>query len=193
MAAEIEIKFRVKDRTKLEARIAELGGHLRTPRTFESNTLYDTPERTLRGRTEILRIREYGGHWTLTHKRLPDVVDESARYKHRVETETEIADGEALAEVFTHLGFGPVFRYEKYRTEWELAGGHIVVDETPIGVWAELEGDPAWIERMTQGLGVREELTTTLSYGALFAEWKDHTGSEAENLTFQEVRELAVQ
>jgi adenylate cyclase class 2 len=191
MAAEIEIKFRVQDVAKLEARLAEIGAHLQTGRTFESNTLYDTPERTLRGRTEILRIREYGGRWTLTHKRLPDVVDPDARYKHRIETETSLADGNALAEVFTHLGFGPVFRYEKYRTEWELGGGHIVVDETPIGVWAELEGDPAWIDRLTRDLPVADELTTTLSYGALFAEWKDHTGSEAENLTFEEVRELA--
>lgn len=191
MAAEIEIKFRVEDMAGLTERIVELGGHLRTARTFESNTLYDTPERTLRGRTEILRIRQYGSKWVLTHKRLPDVPEPDARYKHRVETETEVTDGEALAEVFTHLGFGPVFRYEKFRTEWELTGGHVVVDETPIGVWAELEGEPAWIDHMKADLGVREELTTTLSYGALFAEWKDHTGSEAENLTFDEVRELA--
>jgi adenylate cyclase class 2 len=44
---------------------------LRTPRSFESNVLYDTPDRQMRARTEILRIRSYAGRWTLTHKRLP--------------------------------------------------------------------------------------------------------------------------
>lgn len=191
MAAEIELKFRVHDPARLRSRIEQLACRPVSERTFESNTLYDTPDRKLRARTELLRIREYGPRWTLTHKRLPDVVEHAARYKHRVETETEVADGNALAEVFTHLGFAPVFRYEKYRAEWECDGGHIVLDETPIGVYAELEGRPDWIDRMMERLGVPEEDTTTLSYGALFLDWKQRTGSPAENLTFNEVQALA--
>lgn len=134
-------------------------------------------------------MRQYGDRWTLTHKRLPDFVENNARYKTRVETETGVEDGEALAEVFTRLGFGPVFRYEKFRTEWDAEGGHLVLDETPIGVYAELEGSPEWIERMIEKLGIDTDSCSTASYGALFLDWKQRTGSPAENLTFDEVKE----
>jgi len=106
------------------------------------------------------------------------------RYKTRIETESVVEDGNALAEIFVQLGYGPVFRYEKFRTEWELDEGHLVLDETPIGVWAELEGPPAWIDTMLEKLCIAPELRTTESYGRLFLRWKEETGSPAENLTF---------
>ena len=71
MAIETEIKFRVDDLAALARRLEAIGFRLETPRSFESNVLYDTPDRQLRARTEILRIRNYAGRWTLTHKRLP--------------------------------------------------------------------------------------------------------------------------
>ena len=193
MAAEIELKFAVPDPEALRTRIRALGCCVVSERTFESNTLYDTPDRLLRGRTELLRIRQYGEKWILTHKRLPDVPNANPRFKTRVETETEIADGEAMAEVFTRLGYGPVFRYEKYRAEWMCGDGHLVLDETPIGVYAELEGRPEWIDSMLTKLEVPVASCSTLSYGALFLQWKERTGSTAKNLTFDEVRELTPQ
>jgi len=186
-AAEIELKFPVADADAFRRTAERAGFSLVTPRTFESNTLYDTPDRTLRQRTELLRLRQYGPRWTMTHKRLPVNNDPAAKYKTRVETETSVEDGEALAEVFVRLGYGPVFRYEKFRTEWEADSGHLVLDETPIGVWAELEGPPAWIDAMVDKLGVDAATCSTASYGALFLAWKQETGSPAENLTFDEV------
>jgi adenylate cyclase class 2 len=189
--AEIELKFPVEDAERFRTKVFSAGFHLLTPKTFESNTLFDTPDRTLRGRTELLRIREYGNRCTLTHKQLPDPADAAAsRFKTRIETETTVDDGDALAHVFTQLGFGPVFRYEKYRTEWESDGGHLVLDETPIGVWAELEGKPDWIDATLRRLGVDENRCSTQSYGALFLEWKQKTGNPAANLTFDEVGAL---
>ena len=72
MAIETEIKFRVASVGELVMRLRETGFRLDTPRAFESNVLYDTPDRKMRARTEILRIRSYAGRWTVTHKRLPD-------------------------------------------------------------------------------------------------------------------------
>ena len=37
-----------------------LGFKLVTERTFESNVLYDSPDRQLRSRRQILRLRHYG-------------------------------------------------------------------------------------------------------------------------------------
>ncbi|MFP5204105.1 MAG: class IV adenylate cyclase [Acidobacteriota bacterium] len=184
MPVETEIKFRIDDLEALEKRLEAAGFHLETPRTFESNVLYDTPDRQMRGRTEILRIRNYGGRWTLTHKRLPASGPGEGVHKHRIETETEVADGNALAEVFLALGLAPAFRYEKWRAEWSDGEGHCVVDETPIGNYAELEGAPAWIDRAAAHLGVERSQYVTWSYGRLFEQWCQERGCKAQDLTF---------
>lgn len=190
--AEIELKLPVPDPVALESRLLEHGFHIHTPRTFEHNTLYDTPSRDLRARTEILRVRRYGDTWTVTHKRLadPSAAVESPRYKVRIETETTVADGPTLAEIFEHLGYVPSFVYEKYRTEWSHPAepsAHFVIDETPIGTYAELEGPPEWIDRTLAELSIDPATCLTDSYGKLFLDWKERTGGSAENLTFSEI------
>jgi adenylate cyclase, class 2 len=187
MAIETEIKFRVADIEALTLRLQAAGFHLETARSFESNTLYDTADRQMRARTEILRIRSYAGRWTLTHKRLPGNSPAEDRHKHRVEIETEVADGDALAEVFRSLGLVAAFRYEKWRTERQESDGHCVIDETPIGDFAELEGSPEWIDRIAAQLGVSQSDYLTLSYGRLFDLWREQHQVPVEHLTFDAV------
>jgi adenylate cyclase class 2 len=199
MPVETEIKFRLDeladshDRTgatglaTLTRRLQAAGFTLETPRAFESNVLYDTPDRQMRSRTEILRIRNYAGRWTLTHKRLPDEGPGEDTHKHRIETETEISDGEALADVFLSLGLIPAFRYEKWRTEWRSGEGHCVVDETPIGNFAELEGPASWIDEAAARLAIDPSQYITLSYGRLFDQWREQHNSAAQDLTFAAV------
>jgi adenylate cyclase class 2 len=185
--AEIELKFPVSDPQAFSRKVEALGFHLETARTFEHNTLYDTPDRSLRTLRQILRLRTYGSRCTLTHKRQPESPGADTRYKTRIETETAVDDCAALAEIFHQLGYEPAFHYEKYRTEWSSAetAGHLVLDETPIGTWAELEGEPVWIDAMMERLGVAMEDSTTASYGRLFTSWKEDTGSPAEHMTFE--------
>ena len=185
MAIETEIKFEVADLSVLAERLQTAGFKLHTPRSFESNVLYDTPTRQMRARTEILRIRSYAGRWTVTHKRLPDDRPGEDSHKHRVETETEVADGNTLADIFLSLGLVAAFRYEKWRTEWQDGEGHCVVDETPIGNYAELEGPAEWIDRTALKLAVRPQDYITLSYGRLFDQWREQHASTAADLTFQ--------
>ena len=195
-AAEIELKFPVTDPQALQTHLPQLGFHLVTPRTYEHNTLFDTPTRDLRARREVLRIRQYGSLCTVTHKRLPDqqAPVDTTRYKIRIETETIVAEREALAEIFRQLGYVPVFIYEKYRTEWSHAigpnsdtTGHLLIDETPIGNYVELEGPTDWIDRTLAELNVDPATSLTDSYGKLFLDWKQRTGSPAEHLTFAEI------
>jgi adenylate cyclase class 2 len=189
MPIETEIKFRVEDVPGLTRRLQTAGFTLQTPRSFESNVLYDTPSRAMRARTEILRIRSYAGRWTVTHKRLPDVGPGEDRHKHRIETETEVSDGKAMAEVFLSLGLVTAFRYEKWRTEWRKGEGHCVVDETPIGDYAELEGSAEWIDRAAEQLGIGPADYSTLSYGRLFELWREEHHSTAQDLTFAAISE----
>lgn len=183
-SVEIEVKFRVTDAAALARRLATLGFEQVTPRTFERNVLFDTSERSLRAQQSILRVRQYGQRWVVTHKCLPPDHDPAAPHKHRVETETAVEDGEAMMSIFEQLGYKPVFTYEKWRTEYAEAGGHCVLDETPIGIFAELEGPGHWIDATGQRLGIAPAEFMTLSYGRLFEAWRAETGSTAENLTF---------
>jgi adenylate cyclase class 2 len=193
-AAEIELKFPVADPQALEARLPNLGFHLVTPRTYEHNILFDTPARDLRAKRQILRLRDYGGLHTLTHKRIDDSASaDTSRYKIRIETETTVSDPQALAEVFAQLGYRPAFIYDKYRTEFSILDAatnstpHLVLDETPIGTYAELEGPTDWIDRTLTQLDVDPTTCITDSYGKLFLDWKQRTGSPAEHLTFADV------
>ena len=188
-AMETEVKIRVKDHEAFEQKLPGLGFTRVTARTMERNTLYDTPERSLRSSRQILRLRQYGSKWVVTHKSVPTGISESGRHKNRVETETLVEDGPALGTVFEALGFVPVFVYEKWRTEWADNEGHCVVDETPLGIYAELEGPSAWIDATAQKLGITESDFITLSYGRIFENWRDKSGCEATNFTFAEIPE----
>jgi adenylate cyclase class 2 len=187
-SAEIELKFPYSDPAALQALLPQLGFRLDTPRTFEHNTLYDTPARDLRTKKQLLRVRQYGDLCTVTHKRQPDqAAIDTTRYKIRIETETTVADGPALSEIFQQLGYAPVFTYEKFRSEWSHTtehSAHLVIDETPIGNYVELEGPPEWIDRTLDALKIDSSTCLTDSYGKLFLDWKQRTGSDAEDLTF---------
>jgi adenylate cyclase class 2 len=196
-SAEIELKFPISDLVHLQAVLPALGFVLDTPRTFEQNTLYDTPERSLRESRQLLRIRRYGDLWTLTHKRQPatDPTRSAApsKYKVRIETETHLDDGEALGAIFEQMGYAPVFRYQKYLDiPPPNPTCHMVIDETPIGDYAELEGPPAWIDQTLARLNVDPATCLTDSYGRLFLKWKERACSSAENLTFEEIANAQV-
>jgi len=186
-AMETEVKIRVADKERFERNLQRLGFTRITPRTFERNTLYDTPERTLRKSRQILRIREYAGKWVITHKSIPEDDDPEERHKRRLETETAVEDGLALAQIFEILGLRPAFIYEKWRTEWSDTQGHIVLDETPLGLYAEIEGPAEWIDSVSRRLDLHEKEFIKLSYGRIFEEWRDQAKLNVENFTFSEI------
>ena len=192
--AEIELKFCVPHVDRFLHQAAEASFRVETPRTLERNALFDTPGRDLLRERKILRMRQYGDLWVVTHKRPPAGNDDSGFVKERLETETAVADGEAMGSVFVELGYLPMFRYEKFRTELTDGRGALVLDETPIGDFAELEGERAWIDAALERLGISREWCFTDSYGRMFLDWKERHGSQAENMTFDEIgaaRELA--
>lgn len=183
MAQEVEIKFRVEDVHTLSRQLRAAGFQLKTRRTHEMNTLYDLPGGVLRANKQLLRIRQYGSKWTITHKS-GTVRD---RHSSREELETVVADGDAMDEILRSLGYSPSFRYEKFRAEWGDRKGHVVVDETPIGNFCEIEGPAQWIDRTAKKLQVKEADYITKNYATLFSEWKQLTNSDAEEMTFKAV------
>ncbi len=181
---EVEVKFLVHDVRRLEDALAKNGFNLKTPFTHELNTLYDLPGGNLRSRGEILRIRKYGDRWKLTHKSKGS----EARHKTRTERETSLGKGEEMDGILRSLGFTPVFVYEKFRAEWSDGHGEVVIDRTPIGDIAEIEGRPEWIDATAAKLGIEQRAYIVQSYGALFEDWRRRSGSQARNMTFAELQ-----
>ena len=97
---EIEIKFLIADRKVLEQKLSKLGFHEDTPSTPEVNTLYDLPGQKLRRKGELLRLRNYGGQWRLTHKAKVKL----GRHKSRGELETGVSDGHQMDETSARAG-----------------------------------------------------------------------------------------
>jgi adenylate cyclase class 2 len=182
---EIEIKFRVSDLRVLARQLRIAGFRLITKRTHEMNTLYDLPAEVLRGRQQLLRLRKYGMEWKLTHK----AKKKTGRHSSREELETVIADGKKMDLILRALGYEPSFRYEKYRAEWTDGKGHVVVDETPIGNFCEIEGPPRWIDATAKKLAVTPADYITTNYAGLFSEWKARTKSQAKEMTFKGVKQ----
>ena len=184
MSKEIEIKFAVSDGHALARKLRTAGFRLLTKRTHEMNTLYDLPGQALRKRGELLRLRKYGQEWVLTHK----AKGKTGRHKMRVETETRVTDGKKMDAILRALGYSPAFRYEKFRAEWNDGKGHVVVDETPIGNYGEIEGPPRWIDATAKKLGLSAKDYITSNYVGLFLEWKKKTGNRATEMTFRAVK-----
>jgi adenylate cyclase, class 2 len=184
MPREIEIKFQVKDLRTLARTLRAVGFRLVTPRTNEMNTLYDLPGGVLGARGQLLRLRKYGLVCTLTHKS----GGKKGRHSSRVELETVVADGKKMDAILRGLGYAPTFRYEKFRAEWADDKGKVVVDETPIGNFCEIEGPPRWIDATAKKLGVSPEDYITKNYATLFTDWKLETRSAAREMTFNSVK-----
>jgi len=181
---EIEIKFRVDDLGALGRQLRRLGFRMITKPTHERNILYDLEGMPLRRRGELLRLRQYGTAWVLTHK----AKGKAGRHKTRVENETRVCDGRRMAVILRALHFKPTFQYEKLRAEWSDGNGQVVVDETPIGNFSEIEGSPRFIDRTARRLGVQPADYITETYAELFTRWKQQTKSPASVMTFAAVR-----
>jgi adenylate cyclase class 2 len=184
MPKEVEIKFRIADARALGRALKSAGFKLITPSTHEMNVLYDLPGEKLRERGELIRLRQYGKKWVLTHK----AKTISGRHKVRVERETVVENGKQMDSILRALGFTPTFRYEKFRAEWSDGKGHVVVDKTPIGNFGEIEGPARWIDRTAKVLGISPADYITQTYAPMFFEWKRRTRSPAMEMTFRAVR-----
>jgi adenylate cyclase class 2 len=163
---ETEIKLRVAERVPTVERIMAAGYEQSAARVFEANTVFDTPDQRLRGNDMLLRLRQVGSTSILTWKG-PGI---PGPHKSRPELETSVDSGEALAQVFRHLGYDPMFRYEKYRTEFRKTNspGVVTFDETPIGNFLELEGPAEWIDKTAAELGFAPKEYILDSYGKLY-------------------------
>ena len=183
---EIEIKLRVAGGREARALLRTAGFSMCRRRVLEDNFLLDTPDLEVRKRGSALRVRAAGENATITYKG-PGAA--GGRHKSREELEIEISDARTALAILENLGFRRAFRYQKFRTEYSQPGarGVVMLDETPIGVYLELEGTPAWIDRTARLLSFTEEAYITQSYGALYRSWCRRNHIKPSNMVFTEL------
>ena len=179
---EIEVKIAVESAAKIRVRLRQCGFRVRRARVFESNIVLDDDSGSLKERHLLLRVRTAGKLVTCTYKGQ----EIAGPHKRREEREFHADNAEECLAVFQGLGYTPSLRYEKYRTEFSREGepGHAVVDETPIGVFMELEGPSRWIDKTARELGFSRDDYILLSYGRLFEQWCAEHGTESRNMSF---------
>jgi len=183
-------------------------------RVHEFNTIFDTPEGGLAKHGQLLRIRtetlssagkppakgkkreanrKDGERVVLTFKQpsIRAVDEDGGRFKVREETELEVTDPAALTKIFEGLGMRGWFSYEKYRTTWKLGATQrwakdllIEVDETPVGVYVELEGPPGAIDQAAELVGFSRRDYLTKNYLTLYAEDCRKRGVAPGNMLF---------
>jgi len=165
---EIEIKLRLPGKLgKIRRRLRALGFRMIKRRALESNVLFDNSKRTLRKHGKLIRVRNINGRSVLTYKGPA----EPSKYKKRAELEIDLPKGASIEAILTQIGYRPVFQYEKFRTEYAkraFNGGKIMLDETPIGNFLEIEGSPRWIDGSARLLGFSSHDYIARSYGYLY-------------------------
>lgn len=176
---EIEVKLRLPGAAAGRRLLRRAGFRLAKRRVLEANTIFDTSAWVLGRAGLLLRLRQCGGQAWLTFKGRA----ETGRHKSREELEVELRDPATFARILSRLGFEPVFRYQKYRTEFRQGDGAAMLDETPIGDYLELEGEPEWIDAMAARLGFSVSDYITATYAGLYVGFRrQHPGSPADML-----------
>ena len=213
---EIEIKLRVRDVDAFRSRLKRLHAREISPRTYESNTLYDTPRHDLRRHGQLIRIRiehsasRFGKRHPreatpaiLTYKgpsnspRGPGKTGIHSQirnhFKIKDEAEVSVANADEMARILHALGLQPVFRYEKFRTTYALPGIHrlkVEFDETPVGIYLELEGPVKAIDRGASRLGYERKDYLKETYGSLYLADCRRRGQKPGNMLFPPTRKL---
>ncbi|MDP9119809.1 MAG: class IV adenylate cyclase [Acidobacteriota bacterium] len=172
---EREIKFRSDDLEKLRERLAELEAERIGPAAFEDNLILDREDELLNN-GKILRLRTDGTRAYLTFK---GPMHLEGKLKIREEREFGIENAEEAQALFENLGYSVVRRYQKMREEWQLGGVTIALDHTPIGDFAEFEGDGA--ETVARRCGFDLEKGEARSYLRLYQDYrKEHPEAPPE-------------
>jgi adenylate cyclase class 2 len=180
MALEREVKLRFESAETARERVLALGATPLRGRRLQEDALLDTPDGQLRSQRSALRVRCERGHSLLTFKGPPH----PGPMKLRDEIETMVGDGGLAMAILQALGYTVCFRYEKYREEFAFEDVVVAIDETPIGVFVEIEGPADHIVTTARGLGYTETHFIAESYRTLFVAHQEAMGLPGRDMVF---------
>lgn len=186
---EVEIKFYIQNLPALLEKLRQLGAALHQPRVFEVNLRFDTPDRILTSRHQVLRLRR-DTHNRLTYK---SPARPGSEVSMRREIEFTISDFDDARLFLEALGYEVSISYEKYRATYQLDNTHLMVDEMPFGNFLEIEGqDAAAIKAAASRLALDWNARCIDSYMTLFSQLQANRALQIANLTFDALKEFKV-
>jgi adenylate cyclase class 2 len=183
MPLEREVKLRFDSVDAARAAIARSEATPLRCRRLQEDYLLDDPAETLRTRRCVLRVRVEPGKNLVTLKGPV----QPGLMKVREELETIVGDGEMMMRCFEHLGYRVWFRYQKYREEYALGDATIAIDETPVGVFVEIEGSEQGVTDAARALGCGPDDYLLASYRGLFMEYRRARGLPDTDMLFEGV------
>ena len=186
---EIEVKFLISNLPALLEKIGNLGAIELRPRELEVNLRFDTHDRKLSDRAQVLRLRR-DDQAILTFKSPGEIVDGVIS---RTELEVVVSDFQSTRAILEALGFQVFMTYEKYRQNFRLNDLVASVDEMPYGNFIELEGSsPEHVRATAALLGLDWDQRINLSYTALLGLYNQNTGNAFRDLSFETFTGLRV-
>ncbi len=189
MDQEIEVKFLLKDYSALMQKISALHLPCSQERIHEFNLRYDLPDGSLVAQKQVLRLRK-DTQARLTFKG-PGIMEQDVLT--RKEIEVEVSDFDATNRLLEALGYQVIMMYEKFRANYLMDNLVLSVDETPLGLFIELEGEsPAQVRKAADALGLDWEARINLSYSALLSLFNQNTGNSFRDLSFDAFQGLDV-
>lgn len=161
---EQEVKLEFASVEAARRSIQSTGARLVVSRRLLDDALYDTADQRLRGEGRALRLRRDGAQGLLTVKGpvLPGPV------KTREEIETTVGDAATADALIRGLGYVSWFHAQKHREEYVIGDARLMLDETPVGVFIEIEATPDEIERVARLLGRSPDDYILASYPRLY-------------------------
>ena len=186
---EIEVKFLIEALPAMRQRLVALGAILSTPRTYEENLLFDTPDAQFRQQGRLLRLRRDRRN-RITYKE--PTTHNDLDFKIMQEYEVEVSDFAQAHAILAKLGFVQVLRFEKYRETFTYKDAEIVLDEVPFGTFMEIEGPQEAIRAIVTALGLAFDARLVSSYVDIFDTVCTTYKLPITDITFEAFRSLAI-
>jgi adenylate cyclase class 2 len=179
---EREIKLRFDSVEEAREAVLATGASPLLGRRLQEDSLLDTDDEMLRRRRCVLRVRVENGKSRITFKGpvQPSIM------KLREELETLVGDGVMLLRILEELGLHVWFTYEKYREEFSHEDVIVAIDETPVGVFVEIEGGEQGITAMAEALGRSPADYVVDSYRTLFLKYREEFGLTGTDMVFDD-------
>lgn len=189
MGIEIEAKIKVDDLDEFRVRLNNAGAQ-RIGSFRETNTFFDTDDRSLLAADEGLRLRINHDEASGTRENI--VTYKGPRHhgqlKSREEIEFGVDDPKSLAEIFERLRFHSVLTFEKLRESWKLNDCKVELDMLPhLGTFVEIEGPrDASVLAVRRQLGLADRHIVTASYIAMLMTYLQENGITGRNITLKD-------
>ena len=177
-STERELKFANVEHSVLRERLIDLTAECEGSGALEDNWLFDRRGNIAKA-GKVFRLRSDRRGTRLTFK---GPAEFDGKVKIRVEHETAVEDEDQMRAIIEALGYRPAGRYQKIREEWRLGSIVIALDHTPIGDFAEFEGEDC--ERVARRCGFDPEQAERRSYLRMYADYRSENPDAPTDMVF---------